>query len=101
MPSTLGTFRPMNLSWRFGIYVLNGKFFLTLAERSLARKPSLDYSPVNITLGALCAFARFGLSSFETFVSFVVKILSPRRARSTRSLDHSSRQDAKTAKKAA
>src|SRR2546422_1515684 len=30
------------------------------------------------------------LSSFEIFVSFVVEILSPQRARSTRSLDQSS-----------
>ena len=37
---------------------------------------------------------------FKTFVSFVVEIISPRRARSTRSLDHSLRQDAKTAKNA-
>jgi hypothetical protein len=44
------------------------------------------------------AFARAALSSFETFVSFVVKIFSPRRARSTRSLDHSLPEGAKIPK---
>ena len=49
--------------------------------------PILQRATVGFFLGALCAFARVLLSSFETFVSFVVKIFSPRRARSTRSLD--------------